>query len=68
MKGGIAAIVYAAAALNSLEDAPAGDLLLIFTANEEAPGEYGANWVVKNHEIQADFLSGGGHGRHPQRL
>ena len=55
MKGGIAAIVYAAAALNSLEDAPAGDLLLIFTANEEAPGEYGANWVVKNHEIQADF-------------
>lgn len=55
MKGGIAAIVYAAAAINSLDQPPAGDLMLIFTANEEAPGEYGANWLVKNHDIQADF-------------
>jgi acetylornithine deacetylase/succinyl-diaminopimelate desuccinylase-like protein len=55
MKGGIAAMVYAAAALHAQPDPPAGDLLLIFTANEEAPGEFGANWLVKNHEIEADF-------------
>ncbi|MDP2953252.1 MAG: M20/M25/M40 family metallo-hydrolase, partial [Chloroflexota bacterium] len=55
MKGGLAAMVFAAAALNSLPRPPEGDLLLIFTANEEAPGEFGANWLVKNHSIQADF-------------
>ena len=55
MKGGIAAMVYTAAALNSLDDPLEGDLLLILVANEEAPGEYGANWLVKNHNIQADF-------------
>jgi acetylornithine deacetylase len=55
MKGGIAAIVYAAAALSSLDQPPSGDLEVIFTANEEAPGEYGANWLVKNHDIRADF-------------
>lgn len=55
MKGAVAAMVYAAAALNTLPEAPAGDLLLIFTANEEAPGEFGANWLVKNYDIQADF-------------
>jgi acetylornithine deacetylase/succinyl-diaminopimelate desuccinylase-like protein len=55
MKGGLAAMVYAAAALRALPDPPGGDLLLIFTANEEAPGEFGANWLVKHHHIEADF-------------
>lgn len=55
MKGGLAAILYAAAALRALDRPLRGDLLLILTANEEAPGEYGANWLVKNHPIQADF-------------
>jgi len=55
MKGGIAAMVYAVAALHSLADPLEGDLLLILVANEEAPGEFGANWLVKNHDIQADF-------------
>ncbi|MGQ9584267.1 MAG: M20 family metallopeptidase [Anaerolineae bacterium] len=55
MKGGIAAIVYAAAALHSLAVPAKGDLLVILVANEEAPGEFGANWLVKNHEIKADF-------------
>ena len=55
MKGGIAAMVYAAAALHSLADCLGGDLLLILVANEEAPGEFGANWVVNNCDIQADF-------------
>lgn len=54
-KGSIAAIVYAAAALNTLHDRPGGDLLVILTANEEAAGEFGANWLVKNERIQADF-------------
>jgi len=57
MKGGIAAMVYATAALRSLADPLAGDLLLILVANEEAAGEFGANWLVKHHgnDIQADF-------------
>jgi acetylornithine deacetylase/succinyl-diaminopimelate desuccinylase-like protein len=55
MKGGLAAMLYAAAALQSLDEAVEGDLLLIFVANEEAAGEYGANWLVKHHDIQADF-------------
>jgi acetylornithine deacetylase/succinyl-diaminopimelate desuccinylase-like protein len=55
MKGGIAAMVYAAAALHFLPDSLEGDLLLILVANEEAPGEFGANWLVKRHDIQADF-------------
>lgn len=55
MKGGVAAMVYATAALHSLAHPLEGDLLLILVANEEAPGEFGANWLVKNHNIQADF-------------
>ncbi|MGQ9600464.1 MAG: M20 family metallopeptidase [Anaerolineae bacterium] len=55
MKGGLAAMIYAAAALRALDKPVKGDLLLIFTANEEAPGEYGANWLVKNYPVQADF-------------
>ena len=55
MKGGVTAMVYAAAALHSLADPLEGDLLLILVANEEAGGEFGANWLVKNHDIQADF-------------
>jgi acetylornithine deacetylase/succinyl-diaminopimelate desuccinylase-like protein len=55
MKGGLAAMVYATAALHALADPPEGDLLLILVANEEAAGEYGANWLVKHHDIEADF-------------
>jgi acetylornithine deacetylase len=55
MKGGIAAMIYAAAALRSLAEPPSGDLILVLTANEEAPGEFGANWLVRNHPLQADF-------------
>jgi acetylornithine deacetylase/succinyl-diaminopimelate desuccinylase-like protein len=55
MKGAVAAMVYATAALHSLPEALAGDLLLVLVANEEGPGEYGANWLVKAHPLQADF-------------
>jgi len=55
MKGGIAAMVYATAALHSLAGSLGGDLLLILVANEEARGEFGASWVVKSCDIQADF-------------
>jgi acetylornithine deacetylase len=55
MKGGIAAMVYATAALRSLAEPPAGDLVLVLTANEEAPGEYGANWLARTHPLKADF-------------
>jgi len=55
MKAGLAALLYAAAALRSFTDPIAGDLILVFTANEEAMGEFGANWLVKNYDLQADF-------------
>jgi len=55
MKAGVAAMIYAAAALRSLPEPVAGDLLLIFTSNEEAAGEFGANWLVKNYDLKADF-------------
>ena len=55
MKGGLAAMVYAIAALRSLPEALAGDLFLILVADEEGPGEWGANWLVKTHPLRADF-------------
>jgi acetylornithine deacetylase len=55
MKGALAAMLYAAAALHSLDPPPAGDLTLIFTANEEAPGDVGANWLTRHLDLQADF-------------
>ncbi|MGQ9584261.1 MAG: M20 family metallopeptidase [Anaerolineae bacterium] len=55
MKGAIAAMVYATAALRALPVPLEGDLLLILVANEEGQGEYGTNWLVKNHRPRADF-------------
>jgi acetylornithine deacetylase len=55
MKGAVAAIVYAAAALYALETPLCGDLLLVFTADEEAGAAFGAHWLADNHRLEADF-------------
>lgn len=55
MKGAVAALVYAVAALHALGDVLNGDLLLILTADEEAGSGLGANWLVNHRDLRADF-------------
>ena len=55
MKGGVAALVYAAAAIARIQDKLGGSLLLVLTADEEAGGAYGAEYLTKNGYIQADI-------------
>ena len=55
MKGGVAAIIYAAAALGAVSPSLRGDLLLALTADEEAGGVYGAIHLVEEHGLQADM-------------
>lgn len=53
MKAGVAAMVYAAAALRAVAPA-AGDLMLVFTADEEAGSGYGARWLAESGLLHAD--------------
>lgn len=46
MKGAVAAMVYAAAAVRSTGAQLGGDLVLVFTADEEAGGELGAKYIA----------------------
>jgi acetylornithine deacetylase len=55
MKGGVAAMIYAAGALRATEAGLEGDLLLAFTADEEAGSEYGARHLVKEGHLKADI-------------
>jgi acetylornithine deacetylase len=55
MKSTVAGIVYATAALRELVPDRKHDLLLVPCADEEAGGEYGAHYLVKEHRIKADF-------------
>ncbi|MBW3632343.1 MAG: M20 family metallopeptidase [Chloroflexi bacterium] len=54
MKGGLAAITYAAGALAAVTPPLAGDLLLAFVADEEATTRLGASYLVDHHPITAD--------------
>ena len=54
MKGGVAAMVYAAAALRAADVSLGGTLLLVFTADEEAGSAYGADYLVKERLVGAD--------------
>lgn len=53
MKAALAGMVYAAAALRSADDFP-GDLLLAFTADEEAGAAFGSKWLAENGHLSAD--------------
>jgi acetylornithine deacetylase/succinyl-diaminopimelate desuccinylase family protein len=52
MKGAVAAIVYAAAALAAAP--PRGDLMLVFTADEEAGAFFGAQYLADQRLLKAD--------------
>jgi acetylornithine deacetylase/succinyl-diaminopimelate desuccinylase-like protein len=54
MKGGLAAMLYAAGALAAVSPALAGDLLLAFVADEEATTGLGAAYLVDHYPIAAD--------------
>lgn len=57
MKGAVAAMVYTAAALASLPDGPEarrGDVLLVFSADEEAGSRAGAGYLVRETGLKAD--------------
>jgi acetylornithine deacetylase/succinyl-diaminopimelate desuccinylase-like protein len=65
MKGQVAAEVAACVALGrSGWRPPAGDLLLVVTADEEAGGDLGARWLCETHpdKVRSDFVvnEGGG--------
>ena len=53
MKGAIAAMIYAAAALRATDVELDGDLLLVFSADEEGGSDYGAKYLVEEG-IKAD--------------
>lgn len=55
MKGGVAALLYAAAAIAKASAGLAGSLFLVLSADEEAGGAYGAEYLAKNGHIQADI-------------
>ncbi|HZU14961.1 MAG TPA: M20 family metallopeptidase [Chloroflexota bacterium] len=54
MKGAVAALVYACAALVQTDAIPAGRVLLALVANEEAGGTYGADWLVRHGHVTGD--------------
>ncbi len=54
MKGALAAMVYAAAALSRASSELVGDLLLVFSADEEAGSEFGMKYLVEECSVNAD--------------
>jgi acetylornithine deacetylase len=54
MKGGLAALLYAAGAIAAAEPPVAGDLLLVFVADEEATTGLGASYLVDRVDLAAD--------------
>ena len=60
MKAAVAGMVYAAAALKQAQEADAagggfvGELMLVFTADEEAGAQLGSKWLADNGHLQAD--------------
>ena len=64
MKGQVAAEVAACIALGESSWRPAGELLLVLTADEEVGGGLGARWLCEQHpdKVRADFIvnEGGG--------
>ena len=53
MKGAVAAMVFAAGAVQAAGDVP-GELILVLTADEEAGSRFGAEWLAANGHLAAD--------------
>jgi acetylornithine deacetylase/succinyl-diaminopimelate desuccinylase-like protein len=53
MKGAVAAMVFAAGALNAAGELP-GRLTLVLTADEEAGARFGAQWLAENGHLRGD--------------
>jgi acetylornithine deacetylase/succinyl-diaminopimelate desuccinylase-like protein len=64
MKSQVAAEVAAAASLAEEGWRPAGELLVVITADEEAGAEFGAQWLCKEHpdKVRCDFMVNEGAG------
>lgn len=56
MKSGIAAMVYATAALAEVRDSMAGQLELLFTADEEGGSSMGAQFLASNGHVHGDAM------------
>jgi len=54
MKGAVAAMVYATAALAAVRPAMAGELQLLLTADEEGGSTHGAKFLAQNGHVKAD--------------
>lgn len=54
MKGAVAAMVYALAALAGAAAPRRGTLILALVANEEDGGTYGADWLVREYGLTGD--------------
>jgi len=57
MKAAIAGMMYAAAALAHAQQSGegfAGEVVLVFTADEEAGAQFGSKWLADNGHLQAD--------------
>jgi acetylornithine deacetylase/succinyl-diaminopimelate desuccinylase family protein len=55
MKSCIAAMVYSACAIKEFEKELSGNLLLLFSADEEAGGTFGAEFLSKENKLRADI-------------
>ena len=64
MKSQVAAEVVAAIALAEDGPPPAGDLLVVITADEEAGAEHGAQWLCREHpdKVRCDYMVNEGAG------
>lgn len=54
MKGAVAAMIYATAALQQSETELAGDLLLVINADEERSMKFGSEFLATDYGIEAD--------------
>ncbi|MBC7854508.1 MAG: M20/M25/M40 family metallo-hydrolase, partial [Pirellulaceae bacterium] len=54
MKGAVAAMIYATAAIQQSEVVLAGDLLLVINADEERSMKFGSEFLATDYGIQAD--------------
>ncbi|MSU46608.1 MAG: M20 family peptidase [Lacunisphaera sp.] len=54
MKSGLAAMVYAAAAVMEVRDSMPGELQLMFTADEEGGSKFGAEFLSVNGHVRGD--------------